>query len=157
MKGLYNWSLHLLTTGVSATGLVYFWMKYLLENDDPFSLVNHPWQNLMLHGHVLLSPLLIFAFGVFFSGHVMRKLRNNRRQGRRSGLISLFTFPVMAISGYALQVLTSETALQAALIIHLASGGLFIVIYAAHLVVGLTGRTPALRRQDEAVEKRIAA
>lgn len=28
---------------VAATGIGYFVMKYLMETDDPFSILNHPW------------------------------------------------------------------------------------------------------------------
>ncbi|HSR51859.1 MAG TPA: hypothetical protein VLV83_13600 [Acidobacteriota bacterium] len=159
MKSFYRWSLHLLTLGVTATGVLYFWMKYLLESEDPFSIINHPWQNLMLHGHILFSPLLLFVFGVFFNSHVMRKLRNGQPQGRRSGLASLLVFPLMAISGYALQVVTQETVLQAALIVHLVSGGLFALVYLVHLIVGLRNWRPAsnLKHSSRRGNKAIAA
>lgn len=148
MKNFYRWSLHFLTLGVTASGVLYFWMKYLLESDDPFSIINHPWQNLMLHGHILFSPLLLFVFGVFFNSHVMRKLHNGQPRGRRSGLASLFIFPLMAISGYALQIITHETALLAALIVHLVSGGLFALVYLVHLVIGLRSWRSSLRSKN---------
>lgn len=140
-----RWSLHILTMGITGSGLAYFWMKHLLETDDPFSLVNHPWQPAMLQWHLLLAPLLVFLLGMILNSHIARKLRSNTRNGRRTGLMTLVVFPVMVLSGYLLQVLTDPVWTRAVLVLHLTSGSLFALLYAAHL--GVKAREQSLQRR----------
>ena len=135
MKRWERWSFNTLTLAVAATGFVYFWMKYLLEQVDPFAVVNHPWQAAMLAVHVMASPLFLLVFGIIFSSHIMKKLRAPNLPNRRSGLVSFGTFAVMVLSGYLLQVSSSEQWLQALVVVHVASGTLFAVVYGAHLVI----------------------
>ena len=137
MKRWEQWALHLLTVGISGSGLVYLWMKYLLSAEDPFSLINHPWQPAMLEIHLILSPLLVFLMGMILYSHIARKLRNKTRSGRRSGMLSLICFPVMVLSGYGLQTASDLVWTRALLVAHLVSGALFAATYAAHLVVKL--------------------
>lgn len=95
--------LHLSNLAVCGTGLVYAWMRYLVEPGDEWAVVNHPWQPHFQHLHVLTAPLLVFALGLIWSTHVLGKLANgseNRVAG--AGLTALF-LPMVA-SGYLLQV-----------------------------------------------------
>ena len=71
-----RWTFGLLTLGVLLSGGVYFWMKYLLVNDDPFSVVNHPWQSAMLAAHVLAAPGLLLMFGILVDGARPQKGRD---------------------------------------------------------------------------------
>jgi hypothetical protein len=132
------WTFHILTLVVSASGAGYFWMKYLVQNDDPFSVVNHPWQPAMLNVHILAAPILILSFGMMINTHVLKKLRNrNSRANRVSGIVCLASFLLMSASGYGLQVVTSSTLTRALLIVHLATGGIFAGAYLAHQAVNL--------------------
>lgn len=150
MKRWERWSFNTLTLVVAATGFAYFWMKYALEQPDPFAVVNHPWQTAMLAGHVMASPLFLLVFGIIFNSHIMKKLRATNLPNRRSGLVSFGTFAVMVLSGYLLQVSTNEQWLQALVAVHVASGALFSVVYAAHLVISARlGRV----RQDSAIRE----
>jgi hypothetical protein len=108
-----------------------------MVSDDPFALVNHPWQSAMLTLHVLASPPLVLVFGIILNSHIMRKLRVPKPANRRSGLASLVTFGTMVATGYLLQVVTHETGLQALLIVHVASGVVFSAAYVAHLIVSV--------------------
>jgi hypothetical protein len=110
-------------------------MKYVMQTDDPFAVVNHPWQTSMLSMHVVASPAFILMFGIIFNSHVMKKLGATRLPNRRSGLVSLGTFAAMIVSGYLLQVSSSEGWLQGLVVVHVASGAVFAIVYAAHLVV----------------------
>lgn len=137
-----GWLLKLSTLVVWGTGVVYFCMKYLMESNDPFSVVNHPWQPVMLDLHILSSPLLIFVLGIIISSHIAKKLRNNNKNnnklaGRRSGLIALLSFPLMVISGYLLQTMANPLLLRLALIVHLVTGVMFAGCYLIHLIVGI--------------------
>lgn len=132
-----RWSLHVTAWLVAASGLVYLWMKYFADSGDPFAVVNHPWQPAMLKIHLLSAPFFILVFGIVFQSHVTRKLRSRQTANRRSGWVSLVTFALMTMSGYLLQVVSTTAALRAALILHLASSGVFMAAYGAHLVISV--------------------
>lgn len=135
MKRWERWTFNTLSLAVAATGFAYLWMKYVLQNDDPFALVHHPWQNGMLGLHVVTSPALILVFGIIFNSHIMKKLRAPSLPNRRSGFGSLGTFTAMIASGYLLQISSNEGWLQALVVVHVASGTMFSIVYAAHLVI----------------------
>lgn len=130
----YGFTVLAATSAVS--GFVYFWMKYMLEADDPFAVVNHPLQPSMLHTHVLAGPALLFLFGIVFNSHVSRRL-GCTVANRRSGILSAATMAVMTISGYLLQVVTDGAWQRASLIAHLASGVVFTIAYVTHLAIGV--------------------
>lgn len=136
MKAWQRRSFTVLAAIVIVTGVVYFWMKDLLTPADPFAVINHPLQPLMQRLHVLAAPAFLVAFGMIVTAHVTWKLRNGR-QLRLSGLITLITIGVMTASGYLLQVAVDETWRRAWVVLHLASGGVFIVSYAWHFVMGV--------------------
>jgi hypothetical protein len=149
------WTFNILTFVVSAGGAAYFWMKYLVKNDDPFSVVNHPWQPAMLTAHILTSPLLILSFGMLVNTHILKKLKNkNSRSNRTSGIVCLVSFSLMAASGYLLQVVTSPALARAVIVVHLASGGLFAGAYLAHQAVNLFLRRSKSKQEGGA---RLAA
>lgn len=145
MKPWQKWSFHSLTLIVSASGLLYLWMKDFLPSDDPFSVINHPLQPWMLNAHLLAAPLLLFVMGVIWSSHVSKKV-GRRLPNRRTGWVALLSFPAMTLSGYLLPMLSEPAWRQATLVIHLASGILFAVFYGAHIVVSIR----LLRQNDDA-------
>lgn len=134
MRAWEKWAFNLLTFVVSGSGLAYLWMKYGLERDDPFAVVNHPWQPWMLAVHVFTAPWLLVVFGVLLDSHILRKI-GGRAAGRRSGYVSLGAFAGMTVSGYGLQVATAPLLRQAMLVLHLSTSGLFLVAYGVHLVI----------------------
>ena len=150
MKRWERWTFNALALAVAATGFAYLWMKYALENQDPFAVVNHPWQAAMLDLHVVASPVFIFLFGVILNSHVMKKLRVPRLPNRRSGFVSLGTFAAMVLSGYLLQVSSNEQWLQTLVVLHVGSGAIFTLVYAAHLVISVR---LARIRQDPAIRE----
>jgi hypothetical protein len=137
VKRWERWTFNLLAAVVAVTGFAYLWMKYALVSDDPFALVNHPLQATMLNLHVVASPAFILVFGIILNSHVMKKLRAPRRPNRRTGLLSLGTFAAMILSGYLLQVVTSEAWLQALVVLHVAAGTVFTVSYGIHLLISV--------------------
>ncbi len=143
MKRWERWTFNALSLAVAATGFAYLWMKYALPIDDPFAVVNHPRQTSMLALHVVASPAFILIFGIIFNSHIMKKLSATRLPNRRSGFVSLGTFATMVVSGYLLQVSSSDGWLQALVVVHVASGAVFSIVYAAHLVI--TARLARLR------------
>jgi hypothetical protein len=149
VKRWERWTFNGLSLVIAATGFAYFWMKYLIAPADPFAVVNHPWQTAMLNLHLVASPMLILIFGIVFNSHVMKKLRVPRLPNRRSGYVSLGTFGAMVFSGYLLQIASSEAWLQALVIVHVASGAVFTLVYGAHLVI--TVRLARARQQASVV------
>jgi hypothetical protein len=137
MKSWERWAINATTIALVVSGLAYFWMKYLIRIDDPFAVVNHPWQSSMLHLHVLVSPAFVFVFGVVLSSHILKKLRTFRPPNRKSGILILGAFIGMLSSGYLLQVIADEFWLRAMVIVHVGAGTLFSIAYAVHLVVNV--------------------
>jgi hypothetical protein len=143
MKPWERWTFNLASLLVVVTGAAYFWMKYLLQAPDPFSVVNHPVQGPMLAAHVLTAPAFILIGGIVLNSHVLRKLSASRIPNRKTGLTSLATFALMIGSGYLLQVVTSDSALRMLVAVHVATGAVFAVAYTSHLIIS----TRLVRRQ----------
>ena len=149
-----RWCLNIFTTAVIATGIVYAWMKYIMQVEDPFSVVSHPWQPLMLDFHILVSPMLILIVGITFSSHILSKIQSRFPANRRTGVLVLLCLLPMILSGYLLQVLTDPMMLQIALVVHLVTGGLFGLSYLIHQVINFR----IWRAQPKSCEeKRLAA
>lgn len=134
-----RWSLHVSSLVLAVTGVSYFVMKDMMTSDDPFALVSHPLQPLMLHLHVLAAPVSVLTFGVVYESHIAPKIRSGYRFNRRTGLVSLVLFVLMTASGYLLQVVSQPALINAVRIGHLLSGAMFSTSYLAHLVIGLRG------------------
>ena len=135
---------------VSASGLVYAWMKYGMATDDPFALVNHPLQPAMLKVHLMASPWFILSCGVLIGSHVMAITGRGPSPNRRTGFVTLASVLAMTFSGYGLQVFTAPVWTRAMLALHLASAGLFLVIYGVHLVIALRASDPYRTCEPEA-------
>ena len=131
--------LHLANLAVSGTGLVYAWMSYLAEPVDEWAVVNHPYQPLVQHLHVLAAPLLVFAIGMIWSVHAIAKLRNSRR-GRASGLGLMMLFLPMAASGYLLQVAVDPEWRRGWVVIHIVSSLLWVLALAVHQIRAVVGK-----------------
>lgn len=127
--------MHVAVVLATITGAVYAWMKYFVETDDPFAVVNHPWQPTLLHLHILVVPLLVYGLGWIASSHIGPKYRSRTRIARRSGIIMMALAGIMVFSGYLLQVFTSELALELSVVTHWISSAVFVIGYLVHQVV----------------------
>ena len=141
-----KWAFNLLHGLVAVTGIVYFWMKYLVTPTDPFAVVNHPWQPSMLAWHIVAAPFFVVFFGMLFRTHTLRKLLSASPRNRRTGWTSLVGFSVMALTGYLIQVTATPSWITAWIWIHVAASAVFVAGYTTHMVIGwrLT-RAPAIR------------
>ena len=126
--------LHLANLAVAGTGLVYAWMRYLVEAADEWAVVNHPWQPHLQHLHVLVAPLLVFALGLIWSAHVVGKLKNDRKN-RVVGIGLTTIFLPMAASGYLLQVAVDPGWRSRWIWLHVVSSLLWIVAFVVHQLV----------------------
>lgn len=131
-----RWSVHLAALAVGGTGLVYGWMRYLLDPVDEFALVNHPLQPSVQHLHLLLAPLLVFACALIWSDHVWRRVRSGHRPRRPTGLVLFALFFPMVLSGAWVQVASGELGHTLAVWVHAGSGAAWCLVYAVHLLSG---------------------
>jgi len=126
---------------VAASGAAYFYMKYVMTGGDEFSVIHHPWQPGALSLHVLLGPVMVFALGLIARDHIIDRLLDPRqRRGRVSGIVIVALALPMIASGYLMQVVTDPAARRALAVIHIAGGGLYVLLFAGHLVVSRNGR-----------------
>lgn len=141
------WFLHASTLLVGATGLVYGWMRYFATSDDPFSLVDHPQQPLLRDLHIVFAPLLVFACGVVWLGHIWVRVRSDFPTRRRTGVLLACLVAPMIASGYLLQVTIDETWKTVWIWLHVASS----LGWTAGLVVHLLTRRGTPARADAGV------
>lgn len=132
MTRFERWSVWTTSAATIASGAVYLGMKYFMVSDDPYTVINHPLQPLVLKIHILVSPLLVFALGLIALKHVAEHLRRKIKAGRRSGLLLVASAAPMVVSGYLIQVLTDERWLRMAALTHIVTGTLFAFGAAAH-------------------------
>jgi len=128
-------ALWLTTTVAALTGGLYAILAYLLEQEDPFQAYNHWLQPWALHAHIVGVPLLVFAVGWVFSAHVMARLRDTPSR-RASGVTLIVFFAIMVLSGYLLQVMSSDLARTALSWIHGIAGVLWTLVFAGHAWTG---------------------
>ena len=157
MKNWETWMSHISTIAVTVSGFAYLWMKYFIENNDPFSVVNHPWQPAMLNLHVLIAPVLVFVTGMIAYAHIQKKLKSRVRTNRLTGIVSMATLPIMIVSGYGLQVVTAALLGQIVLILHIGSSSVFAVTYVVHLVNSLREKRSVAVQDAQAFTRRQTA
>lgn len=129
--------IHLSTVVLTATGMLLVWMVLLEElpeiTDEEFFAVEHPGQGITTNLHILTGPTLLFLVGMIWISHVWTRICNNDPARRRTGLALVWLFPLLTISGYALQVATGETLREVMGWTHALTGIGFAVIYGVHL------------------------
>lgn len=136
------------------TGVIYVWLKYLLVSDDPFAVVNHPWQPIVLKAHILVAPLLIFSIGLVTLRHIWRHMRSRMPEGRRSGLLTVAVLGPMVLSGYLIQALTDEGWLKAMAVSHIGLGIVYGVALLAHQFAAGGRKARAARTEERRVRRR---
>ncbi len=138
-----NWQAQLLrisTAIVVGTGIIYFVMKDLLTTNDPFAIINHPWQPLFQKLHLLSGPLMIYAVGIYTLSHVIPHLKSRRPLGRLTGVVLCTLTLLMALSGYLIQMISSETWLSRVAIAHIGISFGFTLLFGIHLWLTLDER-----------------
>ena len=131
MTAFERWAIWISSLLVTATGLVYAWMKYLLPEPAGFSVVRHPLQPLVLKLHIVTAPLLLLALGSVALRHIWRHMDSGTEQGRASGWSAALTTIPMILTGYFLQVFVAEGVLRSLSIAHIVTG----IIYGGGLLV----------------------
>jgi hypothetical protein len=126
--------IHVSNVAVTASGVVYAWMLYLLEPVDEFSILNHPWQDHMRNLHLWFAPLLVFACALVWKSHVWERLRTGRKRRRNSGLAMVVCLFPMIFSGYLLQTAVDESWRLSWLYLHWVSSALWLLASLVHFV-----------------------
>ncbi|MDE0585579.1 MAG: hypothetical protein OSB63_03090 [Planctomycetota bacterium] len=125
--------LHATNAAISISGVIYFWMLYFLENDDEFSILNHPYQDIVRNWHIILAPFLVFAVALIFNNHIIFKIKSHYSgRGRLTGLLMCVLFPVMVLSAYLLQIASNDSMHTTFLYAHNLSSFLWIFVYLVH-------------------------
>jgi hypothetical protein len=120
-----------LSTALAAlTGLTYGVMKYYLAGRDPDSRLGHPLQPTVAKAHLLVVPVVVFAFGLLFRSHALQRLKGKETRGPSSGALMLLFFAPLVFTGYGVQALPDARAVGWA---HAALGVLFALYWLVHL------------------------
>jgi hypothetical protein len=119
---------------VGLSGVVYGVLKYFMAGADPDSRIGNPWTQPALKAHVLTAPFLVFALGLVFSSHALKRFRMGEPDGRVSGLGLLWIVAPVVLSGYLVQVLTGDAARTWTGWLHAAAGVLYLAGYVSHLL-----------------------
>ena len=141
MTPFEKWSVWMTTFVVAVTGIVLGWMEYVLEPAEPWAVVHHPFQPLVLKLHIVSAPFLVFAIGMIALRHVWRHFRSGNPRARRSGLTAALSAVPMVVSGYLVQVITDAGWLLFVALLHLAVGLIYIAGLLVHQVL-LAGSRP---------------
>ncbi len=131
------WLFHISNGLVIITGLVYAWMAYFCQSDDPYAVVGHPWQPHFQHAHVLVAPLLVLVLGYLWNRHMGPHLQRDTRKRRNSGIGMLLAALPMIFSGYAIQTAVEAHWRTIWVIVHLVTSVLWMSGYLIHLMAKL--------------------
>ncbi len=140
MSAFERWCLWLGSAATAVTGVALLWMKYVLEPMGPWSVINHPLQPWILKLHILVAPLLVFALGVITLRHVWEHIRLRVRRGYKTGMTAGVMAISMVLTGYLVQVVTSEPWLRVVALGHIVAGLIYVVGLVAHTVALLSRR-----------------
>ena len=130
-----RWLHHSANITVGISGLIYFYMLYVIEpaEMDDFSVLNHPYQNLILNIHILTAPFLIFAVAYTAKSHILAKVKKRYKgPGRRSGLLMVTLFVPMVISAYIMQTTSNEGLKQVMVYTHNTTSIFWVLTYIIH-------------------------
>lgn len=130
-----KWVVWVSSLVVTLSGLIYWWMKYLMPSPDGFSVIRHPLQPLILKLHIVTAPLLVFAIGTIAVRHVWRHVTSGARQGRLTGLSTMLAVAPMIVTGYGLQVATDEAWLKVVGLAHIGTGFAYALGLALHQIL----------------------
>jgi len=128
---LTAWFTHLAALLVGGTGLAYGWARYFGQPADEFA-IGHPAEPHLMHAHIVLAPLLIFACGLLWRDHVWKRVASGFPKRRHTGLVIFATAWPMILSGVAIQAAVDDDWRLIWAWIHGIASVLWVLGYAAH-------------------------
>jgi hypothetical protein len=132
MTPFQKWLLWGSSIATAVTGVVYWWMKELMEPMSEWAVINHPLQPWVLKAHIIVAPVMVLAVGTIALDHVWKHYRSKVNRARRSGTMTMWVVGPMVFSGYLIQAVTHAGWLTAMVWVHLVTGVLYCVGLAAH-------------------------
>ena len=114
--------------------MIYGIYRYGVSPEDPYAVVNHPWQPHFQHLHVLLAPLLVFAVGYSWRRHIGPRLGRRGLAGYKSGLGLAVAMVPMVASGYLIQTAVEPAWRKIWIGVHLVASGLWLLGYGIHQI-----------------------
>ena len=132
MKRWEAWWNHAALAAISMTGVVYGVFKYWVPSPDPDSRVGHPLQPGLMKAHLLVAPFAVFGVGLLLRRHAVLKIHKGETSGRATGLMMLWLFLPLVVTGYLIQILIDPGITRAAGLTHAAIGALVVLGYAFH-------------------------
>ena len=134
MTRFERWTVWSSAIATGLTGLGFMWAKYFVPPPDQWSVVNHPLEPWFLKLHIVTAPVFVFAVGLIATRHIIPHLKKREPSGRRSGLIMVWMFLPMALTGYLIQVVSSPRWLVPLVVVHILTGCAFLLGIAGHRV-----------------------
>lgn len=131
--------LHIASLLVIGSGAIWAYLRYVHdlgpEPEDPVLAMEwsgvHPWEPTLRDLHLIAAPLLVFAVGLIWSGHVAPRLFRPWAR-RATGLGLALLFAPMVLSGVLLQVAESEGSRLTWAWVHGISSLVWAVAYLGH-------------------------
>lgn len=123
------------------SGLGYFIVIEFFKVDSKYGIRPHETQGYWQGFHILAVPFLVFAVGLLWNDHILKKLKSKTNHKRKSGIILLISFFLMTISGYLIQLITHEAILEICIDIHVYISFLWIIFYGYHQFADKLKRT----------------
>lgn len=116
-------------------GCIYGVYKYFFQIETEYGIRPHPQQEIWQTIHILLSPLLIFAFGLLWQNHIV-KMYEKALMKRKSGISLVITMLVMIFSGYLVQVVYQPDWQKYSAYLHIGISLVFGFAYIIHHFLG---------------------
>lgn len=127
------------TALTAASGVVYAWMKHLLEPLNEWAVINHPLQPLVLKLHIVVAPVMVFAVGLVAVNHIWALWRAGLPRGRQTGMWTAAIFGPLVFTGYLIQAVTWPLPLALLAWSHLGLGILVTGTFVGHRVAVARG------------------
>ena len=121
-------------------GIGYWWVKEFMQIESPYGMRPHFLQTYFQAVHIVLSPLLIFSFGMLWNQHIVVFLKVSNRKFF-SGLTITISLILVILSGYLIQVLYQQCLKRIAIWVHLIFSALYTLGYVIHHLKKPTNRT----------------
>lgn len=127
---LYSFT-HWVSYATIAHGIIYYFVKYFMALETEYGIRPHFLQSYIQGVHIVLSPLLIFAFGLLFKDHIIKMFKNAIYK-RKTGITLSATMVIMIFSGYLVQVIYQAQAKIIIAYVHIGISLVFTVAYLIH-------------------------
>lgn len=111
-----------------------------MKVETEYGLRPHYLQTYLQAAHIVLSPLLIFVFGMLLKEHIVKMYRNAFYK-RKSGILLVLTMIIMIISGYLVQVIYAQDPKLVTAYIHIGVSTIFFLTYVTHHFIKLKVQT----------------